>query len=231
MTSGGIANHEKIDGNKCNSDKVGLHVQSSLLPRKYPPSSREPYSLDHLCCVEGKGGDVSGPQTLRRLPKNVSQPCGWRDDVALPSPSELCVHDSPSGVGNDNIPIPTGLPVANYLPSGIMVDRTEASQASGTRTHHRTKLEGSPCVSEPISTRRDRNVRTRCSWQNEDGRLCGVPVTHNNCAEHFAAVHEIKNIAAKVKVLCRWCALSTEKKVTRKNLLRHLREAHLHYPR
>ncbi|KAI6139232.1 hypothetical protein BKA82DRAFT_1007908 [Pisolithus tinctorius] len=38
-------------------------------------------------------------------------------------------------------------------------------------------------------------------------------------------------IAAKVKVLCRWCALSTEKKVTRKNLLRHLREAHLHYPR
>ncbi|KAI6002664.1 hypothetical protein F5J12DRAFT_209309 [Pisolithus orientalis] len=135
-----------------------------------------------------------------------------------------------------------------------MINRVEASQASGrTRARHRTKMKGIPCVSETISTRRaghsvkiqsrsrikpsavrpltDRNVPTRCGWQNEDGRPCGAPVTYNNCAEHFAAVHEIKNIAAKVEVLCRWCALSTEKKVTRKNILRHLREAHLCCPR
>ncbi|KAI6142181.1 hypothetical protein BKA82DRAFT_30542 [Pisolithus tinctorius] len=172
----------------------------------------------------------------------------------LLSPSEFCMHDRPSGVGGNILPIPTEPPVADYLPSGIMVDRAKAGQASGrTRAHHRVEREGSPCISEPTSTRRaghsakiqfrsqikssivhplaDRNACTCCGWKNEDGRLCGAPVTYNNCAEHFATIHEIKNIAAKVEVLCRWCALSTEKKVIRKNILRHLREAHLHYPR
>ncbi|KAI6002668.1 hypothetical protein F5J12DRAFT_209603 [Pisolithus orientalis] len=154
----------------------------------------------------------------------------------LPSSSEFCTHDGLSDIGSGNLPIPAGPAMVDYLLYGIMIDGFEANQARGPiRARRRTKMKRGPCASEPISTRRagrsakiqsrsrmrpsavrplsDRNVRTCCGWQNEDGRLCGEPVTYNNCAEHFAAVHEIKNMAADTEVLCRWCALGAEKKM------------------
>ncbi|KIO01793.1 hypothetical protein M404DRAFT_725718 [Pisolithus tinctorius Marx 270] len=172
----------------------------------------------------------------------------------LPSSSEGGTYDGLSDIGNGNLPLPAGPPMVDYLAPGIIIDGFEGSQARGhIRTRHRTEMERNPRAHEPISTRRanhsakiqsrgrkkpsavrpplDWNVRTCCGWQNEDGSLCGAPVTYENCAEHFATAHKIKKMAAKVKVLCRWCALSAEKTVIRKNLLRHLREAHLHYPR
>ncbi|KAI6139236.1 hypothetical protein BKA82DRAFT_2993061 [Pisolithus tinctorius] len=150
MTSGGVANHGKINGSKCSADKVDLHVQSSLLPKKFPSSRREPCSLDHLCHVEGEGGDVSGPRTSRRLPK--------------------------------------------------------------------TRL---VC---------DRIVSKLCGWRDDNGTKCGAPITYD-CANHFAVVHGVENIARDIKIICRWCPTKKQRKVIRKNILRHLREVHLRYSR
>lgn len=74
----------------------------------------------------------------------------------------------------------------------------------------------------------DRDVYNPCGWWDDNNRQCGVPISSRDCADHFAAVHDIKNIAWHVEVICRWCSSEAQKKVIRKNLLRHLREVHLH---
>ncbi|KAI6137346.1 hypothetical protein F5141DRAFT_81662 [Pisolithus sp. B1] len=166
-----------------------------------------------------------------------------------PSPSSTVtyVHDA-------TLPMPTQPPVTGYLHTKFVVDSREANSGpdrAGAR--HQEKMKGSLRTSKPISTHHadyfsklqsrsrtgrsavcsfhDRNARTCCSWQNEDGGLCGAPVTYNNCAEHFPTDHAIKDLGANVEALCRRCPLDTEKKVSRKNILRHMREAHLHRPR
>ncbi|KAI5994224.1 hypothetical protein EDC04DRAFT_1241844 [Pisolithus marmoratus] len=152
-----------------------------------------------------------------------------------------------SGIEYDNPLIPV------WPPSEFTTNPLEAYWARDrTRACHQAKVGGRAGASEPISRRaghlskirsrppmrptvvrqrRYPNVWMCCGWQNEGGGPCGARVTYNNCAEHFAAVHRIKNMAADVEVLCRWCPLSEEMKLTRKNLLRHLREVHLHCPR
>ncbi|KAI6038142.1 hypothetical protein EDC04DRAFT_2040521 [Pisolithus marmoratus] len=75
---------------------------------------------------------------------------------------------------------------------------------------------------------RDRNVYHPCGWRNDDDKICGVSIKYDDCANHFAAVHDIKNMAWDAKVTCRWCSSKAQKKVKRKSLLRHLREVHLH---
>ncbi|KAI6142118.1 hypothetical protein BKA82DRAFT_725179 [Pisolithus tinctorius] len=103
------------------------------------------------------------------------------------------------------------------------------SRARGrTRAHHRTKIERSLRASR---LHRYRDLQMCCGWRNEDDRPCGAPVTHNDCADHFAAVHGIIDMARDIKVPCRWCPSSAGKKVIRKNILRHIREKHLRCPR
>ncbi|KAI6018791.1 hypothetical protein EDC04DRAFT_2607691 [Pisolithus marmoratus] len=166
----------------------------------------------------------------------------------LPSPRMVYPHDSSSNIGGGNLTILAGLLVGDHFHTKIANDPLHVNRPRGrARTHHRTMTEES--ASERISTSRagcfanveswtvmspsavrplqDRNTQTRCGWQNEDGEPCCELVTYDNCAEHFAAVHGIKNMAGNAEVLCRWCALSAGKKITRKNILRHLREAHL----
>ncbi|KAI6038140.1 hypothetical protein EDC04DRAFT_2040259 [Pisolithus marmoratus] len=170
----------------------------------------------------------------------------------LPSPRMVYPHNSSSNIGGGNLTILAGLLVGDHLHTKIANDSLHVNRPRGrARTHHRTMTEES--ASERISTSRagcfanvesqtvmspsavrplhDRNTQTPCGWQNEDGEPCCELVTYDNCAEHFAAVHGIKNMAGNAEVLCRWCALSAGKKITRKNILRHLREAHLHCSR
>lgn len=77
----------------------------------------------------------------------------------------------------------------------------------------------------------DRNVCSPCGWRNDDGKECGIPITYGDCKNHLAAVHNIKNIAWYVEIICRWCSSKAQKKVKRKNMLRHLREVHLCHTR
>ncbi|KAI6046928.1 hypothetical protein EDC04DRAFT_946374 [Pisolithus marmoratus] len=78
---------------------------------------------------------------------------------------------------------------------------------------------------------RNRNMYYQCGWRDDDGKICDMPIKYDDCANHFAATHDIKNMARNVEVVCRWCSSKAQKKVKRKCLLRHLREVHLHYLR
>ncbi|KAI6104459.1 hypothetical protein EDD16DRAFT_1008799 [Pisolithus croceorrhizus] len=171
----------------------------------------------------------------------------------LPLPSEIYTYESSSGTGKGNLSTLASPPRADYSHSEFMIDPRGANRARGCAKARHTMMEGIPRANQLISvchsghysaetrlrTRirpsagplRDPNIQTSCGWQNEGGGLCSLPVTHSNCAAHFATVHDIKNVAADVKVLCRWCPLSAEKKVTRHNLLRHLQEVHPCCPR
>ncbi|KAI6038162.1 hypothetical protein EDC04DRAFT_2697733 [Pisolithus marmoratus] len=66
-----------------------------------------------------------------------------------------------------------------------------------------------------------------CGWKGDDGQVCGNPVTSDSLANHFAVMHGIKNMASDIKVECRWCPPSSQKRVKRESMLRHLREVHL----
>ncbi|KAI6038143.1 hypothetical protein EDC04DRAFT_2697461 [Pisolithus marmoratus] len=171
-------------------------------------------------------------------------------NLPVPFPGETFTHDSSSNIRNGNLPIPAGLPMTTYAPSVSMLRQLKGDKArSCTRVRRRVKTEGCSWPSERISTRRagplakiqsriwtrpsavrssrDPDVPVFCGWQNEDGEPCGERVSYVNCAEHFAAFHDIKSMAKDVEVLCRWCPLSGETKIIRKNILRHLREVHL----
>lgn len=76
----------------------------------------------------------------------------------------------------------------------------------------------------------DRNVHKPCGWQDGEARKCGIPITYY-CADHFAAFHGLENMARDVEIVCRWCLPMEQKKIRRQNMLRHLREVHLCYPR
>ncbi|KAI6002640.1 hypothetical protein F5J12DRAFT_207943 [Pisolithus orientalis] len=69
----------------------------------------------------------------------------------------------------------------------------------------------------------------RCGWRDNDGKICDMPVTYNNLVHHFAAVHDIKDMAFDAIIECRWCRPGNRMK--RESILRHLREKHLGYPR
>ncbi|KAI6018792.1 hypothetical protein EDC04DRAFT_2941620 [Pisolithus marmoratus] len=102
---------------------------------------------------------------------------------------------------------------------------------SGTFHHARRFATHQPQTPARLSKARlacDRNLRYPCGWRDDDGKICGMPITYGNCANHFAAIHEIKNMAWNAKVICRWCSSKAQKEVKRKSLLRHLREVHLH---
>ncbi|KAI6117381.1 hypothetical protein EDD16DRAFT_1009755 [Pisolithus croceorrhizus] len=69
----------------------------------------------------------------------------------------------------------------------------------------------------------------RCGWRGDGGIECGVLVTYDNLAHHFATFHGVRNIASAVEITCRWC--SPGKVIKRVSILRHLREYHLRYRR
>ncbi|KAI6046919.1 hypothetical protein EDC04DRAFT_3136189 [Pisolithus marmoratus] len=77
----------------------------------------------------------------------------------------------------------------------------------------------------------DRNLYKPCGWRGDNGRKCGMLIKYDDCAGHFAAVHDIENITWNAQIFCQWCSSETQRKVIRKNFLRHLREVHLRYPR
>ncbi|KIK22092.1 hypothetical protein PISMIDRAFT_11818 [Pisolithus microcarpus 441] len=128
---------------------------------------------------------------------------------------------------------PNQLPLPPRLHSRSRVSRIEGGSFSGTlpRTRHFTaaqskilmKLAKAHSVCDPATH--------SCGWRVDEGRKCGIPINYDDCAGHFAAFHHIKDMAWNVEVICCWCPSKTRKKVIRKNLLRHLREAHLYCPR
>ncbi|KAI5994232.1 hypothetical protein EDC04DRAFT_2805192 [Pisolithus marmoratus] len=99
-------------------------------------------------------------------------------------------------------------------PSRNQVSRVEGGDPPGARS-----------VCQP----NDSSIR--CGWRNDVGEECGVPITLDDYALHFADFHDIKDIARHVKIPCRWCPLELEWEITRNNILRHLREVHFHCPR
>ncbi|KAI6020673.1 hypothetical protein BKA83DRAFT_4494475 [Pisolithus microcarpus] len=128
---------------------------------------------------------------------------------------------------------PNQLPLPPRLHSRSRVSRIEGGSLSGTlpRTGHftaarskiPTKLAKARSVCDPATH--------SCGWRVDEGRKCGIPINYDDCAGHFAAFHHIKDMAWNVEVICCWCPSKPQKKVICKNLLRHLREAHLCYPR
>ncbi|KAI6142125.1 hypothetical protein BKA82DRAFT_149516 [Pisolithus tinctorius] len=97
----------------------------------------------------------------------------------------------------------------------------EGGDLSGPRTPKRLPKTRLVC---------DRSVSKPCGWRHNNGTKCGAPVTYD-CANHFAAIHGLENIARDIEIICRWYPTKKPRKVIRNNILRHLREAHLRYPR
>ncbi|KAN0086303.1 hypothetical protein V8E55_007437 [Tylopilus felleus] len=69
-----------------------------------------------------------------------------------------------------------------------------------------------------------------CRWQTEDGMICGHPISVARTAEHLAMAHGTSGIAAGFTITCRWCP-DRGRAVKRANMVRHVRECHLHVPR
>ncbi|KAI6046913.1 hypothetical protein EDC04DRAFT_945476 [Pisolithus marmoratus] len=203
-----------------------------------------PHNLLYTLPAPSQANSHAEVITLHAPPRMVPPP-----NPPPPSPSEMYPHNSSSYNGNGSLSIPSVPLVADHPPTEFEIDPLEAIRDRGrARSLYRTKTKKSP-ASELISTRCagyiaknqsrsrvrpsavhrlcDRKVRARCGWINEDGSPCGAPITYANCADHFAIVHGIKDKAADVKVHCRWCTSPVEKKIKRKNILRHLREVHL----
>ncbi|KAI6022177.1 hypothetical protein PISMIDRAFT_14195 [Pisolithus microcarpus 441] len=149
-----------------------------------------------------------------------------------PPPSEIDTYESPSGIGSGNFPTLVTPPTADHSHTNFMVNPYGANRVHGcAKAHCRKMMEGSPHASQPISARnagcyyaetqsctrtrtsvglsRNQSIETPCGWLHED------------------SLHGIKNMAADVEVLCRWCPLSAQREVIQHNFLRHLREVHL----
>ncbi|KAI6038126.1 hypothetical protein EDC04DRAFT_2039067 [Pisolithus marmoratus] len=111
------------------------------------------------------------------------------------------------------------------------VSRTVGGSLSGTFRHaHRFAPPKSQALTRPPKARSvcDGNMYILCEWRDDNDQKCGMRIKYGDCANHFAAIHNIKNITWNVILICRWCSPKEQKKVLRKNLLRHLREVHFH---
>ncbi|KAI6018798.1 hypothetical protein EDC04DRAFT_2902091 [Pisolithus marmoratus] len=109
-------------------------------------------------------------------------------------------------------------------------DRTDGRNLSGIIRHARRSATSQPRTSMRLPEARsigDRDVYHACGWRDEKGKECGALIRFGDCPDHFAAVHDIKNIKWDAQLICRWCSPETQKEVIRKNLMRHVREAHL----
>lgn len=129
---------------------------------------------------------------------------------------------------------PNQLPLSPELHSCSRVSRIDDGNLSGTSRHTRHFATARSKIPAKLAKARsvcDHATSYSCGWRVDKGRKCGIPINYDDCADHFAAFHHIKDMAWNVEVICCWCPSKPRKKVTRKNLLRHLREAHLCYPR
>ncbi|KAI6117355.1 hypothetical protein EDD16DRAFT_1008691 [Pisolithus croceorrhizus] len=115
------------------------------------------------------------------------------------------------------------------LRSHHCVSRIEDRSLSGTFRRTRRSATQSRITMRLPKARSvcDHNVSHSCGWRDDKGRECGIPISYSECADHFAAAHDIKDIAWNVRIICLWCFSEPQKEVIRKNLLRHLREIHL----
>ncbi|KAI5997442.1 hypothetical protein EDD15DRAFT_2245822 [Pisolithus albus] len=88
-----------------------------------------------------------------------------------------------------------------------------------------------PATARSRSTRprkvRRHNGSIPCGWRDEGGKKCGMPISYDDSTSHFATAHGITNIAGNVEVICRWCPSVPQRRITRKNFMRHVKEVHL----
>ncbi|KAI6104457.1 hypothetical protein EV401DRAFT_2079134 [Pisolithus croceorrhizus] len=129
---------------------------------------------------------------------------------------------------------PNQFPLPSHeLHSCDCMSRIEDRSLTGAKCHtHRPTAQSRVMTGLPKARSVcDRNVSNFCGWRDDKGRKCGIPISYGDCAGHFAASHDIKDIAWNVRLICRWCFSEPQKEIVRKNLLRHLREVHLCCPR
>ncbi|KAI6105964.1 hypothetical protein EDD16DRAFT_224939 [Pisolithus croceorrhizus] len=129
---------------------------------------------------------------------------------------------------------PNRLTLPRKFHSRTRMSRTEGGSLSANSHHTRHFATGQSKFPTGLAKARsacDLPASHFCGWRDDKGRKCGMPISYDNCAGHFAAFHQIRGMAWNVKVVCCWCPSEPRKEVIRKNLLRHLREAHLYYPR
>ena len=69
-----------------------------------------------------------------------------------------------------------------------------------------------------------------CQWRTENGATCGHLISVVRCAEHLRSVHGVAKLAPSLMVKCHWCP-NGARLVRRANLVRHVREVHLHHSR
>ncbi|KAI6020676.1 hypothetical protein BKA83DRAFT_512379 [Pisolithus microcarpus] len=129
---------------------------------------------------------------------------------------------------------PNQLPLSPHSHLRSRVPCIEGRSLSGTlrRTRHSATAQSKiPTKLTKARPACDPAIPYPCGWRVDEGRQCGIPINYDDCAGHFAAFHHIKDMAWNVKVICCWCPPEPPKEIRRKNLLRHLREAHLCYRR
>ncbi|KAI5992905.1 hypothetical protein EDD15DRAFT_953231 [Pisolithus albus] len=126
---------------------------------------------------------------------------------------------------------PNQLPLSPELHSRSRVFSIDGGSLLHHTRHLATAQSKIPTKLAKARTVCDHATSYSCGWRVDKGRKCGIPINYDDCADHFAAFHDIKDMAWNVEVICCWCPSKLRKKVIRKNLLRHLREAHLCYPR
>ncbi|KAI5997467.1 hypothetical protein EDD15DRAFT_2245898 [Pisolithus albus] len=133
---------------------------------------------------------------------------------------------------------PQSPPPANQLPPSPrkLLSHDRVSRVKGRslfRTFHRTCCPAT-ARSRPKATRLSKtrsvcchNVTVPCGWRDDEGKKCGMLISYGDCSGHFSTAHGITNIAWDVKVICCWCPSEPQRVVTRKNILRHMKEVHL----
>ncbi|KAI6022202.1 hypothetical protein PISMIDRAFT_178147 [Pisolithus microcarpus 441] len=215
---------------------------SSFYPSS-PPSSLSnaplPPSQDLYACMSN--GDASNAH-----PSSISLAAGTMPGSSLldRTASEVdCMHnheklrsnDSASGLNSGlAAPLSPSYNLAKYpqepylLPSDLCYSFEDLQIPVGSpMTDHSLVVTQK---SLPMAYQ-SRGSTVPCGWKDNDGIVCGGPVTSDNLANHFAALHGIKNMASSVKIDCRWCPSGLRKQVKRESMLRHLREVHLRCPR
>lgn len=188
-----------------------IPVMPHCLPHTFPTPSQPDLNAQTV-----------NSHALALTPQSPNQP--------LPLPIEIYMRDCSSSTGSGNIPTLAAPLVADRLHTKSMIDPRGTIRGRGRATALcRSTMKGSERAGPLAGTQ---NIQLCCcGWQNEDGSRCGASVSRCNCAGHFAEAHGIKNMAADVEVLCRWCPLGAKNVVIRHNFLRHLKEVHLRCPR
>lgn len=125
---------------------------------------------------------------------------------------------------------PNQVPLSPHSHLRSRVPFTEGRSLSGALRRTRHSATAQSKISTKLTKARSSCDPAPCGWRDNEGKKCGILINYD-CADHFAAFHHIRDTAWNVKVICCWCPPEPPKEIGRKNILRHLREAHLYHPR